>query len=101
MKNQERFLNTEKWKAYFDDWKSSGLSVRKWCLQHSIAINTFRYWIDKFSEQKLKKTDFQEILEKKSTNLIIRCQSFEIHVDENFDEETLCRCLSAVKRVSC
>ena len=83
MKNQERFLNTEKWKAYFDDWKSSGLSVRKWCLQHSIAINTFRYWIDKFSEQKLKKTDFQEILEKKdpvNTNF----KTYQVAPDTNW-----------------
>ena len=96
MKNQQS-LKTEHWKALLDDWSSSGKSMRKWCLENSIPVNTLRYWRDKFTPQKPTQKDFLEIVEEKSTAIVIRCNNFEIHLEKGFDEQVLFRCLEVMR----
>lgn len=102
MKNQQQQLSkTEHWKDLINNWASSGKSVRKWCLENSIPMNTFRYWQNKFSLQTLDEKSFVEIVEEKSIPLVIRCKNFEILVDREFDEEALLRCLQAMRSALC
>jgi hypothetical protein len=101
VKNSQQLSKQEHWKTLVDNWSSSGKSIRKWCLENSIPINTFRYWKDKFFSQKLDQKAFLEIVEEKSTNIVIRCKNFEIHIDKNFDEEMLGRCLMSMRSSLC
>lgn len=102
MKNDQRQLSkTEHWKELINNWTSSGKSIRKWCLENSIPINTFRYWQNKFSLQTLDKKSFVEIVEEKSIPLVIRCKDFEILLDREFDEQVLFRCLATMRSALC
>ena len=45
-----RDLQLEKeWKARFEEYKKSGLSVNTWCKEAGLKSTTFRYWIKRFS----------------------------------------------------
>jgi hypothetical protein len=102
MMTSTRHLSRENhWKVLFEEWKSSGKTVRNWCGERSIPLNTFRYWKDKFSPQKLDKEVFIEITEEKSLGITIRCKDFEIQIDEKFDEKTLSRCLAVMRGSLC
>lgn len=101
MKNNQQISKTEHWKVTVNNWASSGKSMRKWCLENSIPMNTFRYWKEKFSPQKLDKTAFVEIPEEQSIGIEIRYKGFEIHVGQEFNEQALVRCLTAMKRGLC
>lgn len=101
MKNNQQLSKTEHWEMLIKNWSSSSKSMRKWCLENSIPINTFRYWRDKFSSQELDKTAFVEILEEQSIGIEIRYQGFEIHISKEFNEQALVRCLSAMRRGLC
>lgn len=99
--NQEQLSKTEHWKSLVSNWTSSGKSIRKWCLENSIPINTFRYWQNKFSSQKLEAKAFLEIVEEKRASMVIRCNGFEILIDKEFDEQTLYRCLRMMRSALC
>jgi len=43
------------WKSHLKNWKSSGISLRKYCEENGINKNTFGYWI-----QRLKKMNKEE-----------------------------------------
>jgi len=55
----------KEWKARFDDYKKSGLSVNAWCRKAGLKSAKFRYWIKRFStpeENPSSKTQFAEVL---------------------------------------
>ena len=45
-----RDLQLEKeWRARFEDYKKSGLSVNAWCKEVGLKSTTFSYWIKRIS----------------------------------------------------
>lgn len=101
MKSNQDLSKNQRWEICISTWKASGKSARQWCKEHSISPSTFQYWQDKFSPKKLDPAAFVEIPAKQSTGIEIRCQEFEIHVEKEFDLETLSRCLKAVRSCLC
>ena len=39
------------WKARYQEWKESGLSKRRWCLENDIQPETFRRWSSRIENQ--------------------------------------------------
>ncbi|GGH89167.1 transposase-like protein [Pullulanibacillus pueri] len=39
------------WKARFDTWKTSGLSVAEWCEEQDIKRHQMYYWVRKFENE--------------------------------------------------
>jgi hypothetical protein len=37
------------WEERIAAWRCSGLSQRAWCVQHAVAVQTFRYWSRRLS----------------------------------------------------
>jgi hypothetical protein len=42
------------WKARFDAWKSSELSVAEWCREQGLKDHQMYYWIQKFEQESLE-----------------------------------------------
>ena len=97
----QQFSKNHYQKACVDNWKSSGKSARQWCQEHNISTSTFSGWKDKFYDQKIEKSSFVEISKELSTGITIKYKELEIHIDKDFDEQTLCCCLKIIKRISC
>jgi hypothetical protein len=38
----------EEWKQEVDNYKTSGLSIKRYCKEHGISPSTFSYWKKKF-----------------------------------------------------
>lgn len=47
------------WKAQIDHFKSSGLSIRKFCDKEGLKQHTFGYWLTRCGERRRKKTAFK------------------------------------------
>jgi transposase-like protein len=92
------------WQERISNWKSSGISIKSWCREHGIAPSTFAYWKNNKNVQglsKKKEAKFIELPEKqeKKSCLTLSLKGAEIYLEENFDTETLYRCLSVLKRL--
>lgn len=44
------------WKARFDAWRASGLSVAEWCREKDIKDYQMYYWIRKFEDHSVTET---------------------------------------------
>jgi transposase-like protein len=91
------------WKERIASWKSSGMSITSWCRKHSIAPSTFDYWKNNKNSQGIsekKAANFIELQDKQEENskLTLSIKGAEIHLDENFNEEILYRCLNVLRR---
>ena len=42
----------EFWKGHLENWKSSGISQRKYCEENGINKNTFNYWCKKIKKNR-------------------------------------------------
>jgi len=84
------------------DWKNSGLSVRQWCLNQNIPRTTFDQWRrDLQKKSPSKDVSFVELSEEKTTGITLECNNIKIHISKHFDEQLLCACFQAIRRISC
>lgn len=49
------------WKARFDSWKHSGLSVAEWCREEGIKDHQMYYWIHRFKDDSLVTEVHQDV----------------------------------------
>ena len=75
-----------KWKARFDAWKASGLSVAEWCREKGLKDHQMYYWIRKFDDDSVteKPQDIQWLavdMETESTGYMSE-ESVFIHVGQ-------------------
>ena len=83
----------------------SGISIAEWCRQNNVATHNFYYWRDKlFPKAAINRTDFKEISERKKSNthsqksgVSLQFQECVILLDQQFNVETLKRCIIALK----
>ena len=79
----KRNLNLEReWRLKYEAYKSSELSIRKWCKKNQIKASAFHYWIKKFKEseeiESLESLQFAKIeLKPTSDNNEISRMSYE------------------------
>ena len=102
-----------RWKEKILEWKSSGKSIKSWCLENNTPITTFYGWktrLEKSSNQKFlvkPKTHKQEFVELKDqqesckSSLTLEYEGFKIHLHANFDSTILKQCLDCLRDVSC
>jgi hypothetical protein len=45
------------WKARFDAWKASGLSIAEWCRAEGVKDHQMYYWIRKFEGDPVSESD--------------------------------------------
>lgn len=75
------------WKARFDSWKASGLSVAEWCRDKGLKDHQMYYWIRKFegkSDTAETRQDIQWLavdMEPESTGYVSK-ESVFIHVGQ-------------------
>jgi hypothetical protein len=53
-----KYLNMEEYKALFEEWKASGMTVRDYCANIGIRENKFHNWKRKLEESKDKSPAF-------------------------------------------
>lgn len=97
----QNLSKNKQWESRVLRWKASGKSARQWCKEHNVAQSTFQYWRDRYFPEKLDPKAFTEIPLEISTGIAIRYQGFEIQVEKGFDQQTLSRCLRAIKSCPC
>lgn len=90
-----------KWKNLIEDWEKSNSSMAKWCRERSLPYHQFLYW----KERTLPSTPvkFIELQDLKSMHagISILIQGVTLHVEKNFDENTLLRLIHTLEKNLC
>jgi hypothetical protein len=91
----------QQWKEIISRQRQSKLSIAAWCRQNGTAVHTFYYWQGKlFPKSPLSRSIFTEAVDeasKPSTEIILKYQEFNIHLNEHFNSSALKRCLEVLK----
>lgn len=90
------------WQEHLDNWKSSGISRRKYCEENGINANTFGYWIQRI--RKLGKTDSSFVClnignNSDSTFEITIKNKYTIKVNNNYSSESLQKLIRTLEAV--
>jgi hypothetical protein len=102
-------IKLDQWRAKVTQQRESRLSIASWCHQNDIAVHTFYYWRNRlFPKTTIKRSDFEEIPEQQKpdtqnqkSGVRLMYQEFCIHLELQFDTETLKLCLKALKELPC
>jgi hypothetical protein len=89
------------WKEKILQQQNSGLSVTRWCQEHQVVECQFYYWRSKLFPKKVDVSGFTELVDAKNTGITIEYNGMRIHMDPNFDADTLKKCLSVIKVIKC
>ena len=93
----------EKWLKHLENWKKSGLSANKYCLENDINKNSFRYWIDRDrgkikTKKKFVKLNIQKPLSiPESKSISLKYGSFEIKIPTAFNKPDLEKLLEVLE----
>ena len=95
--------NLAEWSRQVEECRSSGLSVRAWCLEHQIAVSTFHYRQQKVWKALQKSNQFVEVpmfSDKSQDNNIaasVQIGSICAEVHNGADEATLAALFRVLK----
>jgi hypothetical protein len=102
------------WKDKVLEWQASGKSIRAWCLENQIPVTTFYGWKARLqkslkdkslakSKAKKIKQEFIELKDPQScdSGLILEYEGVKIHLQSNFDQLILKRCLDCLRSTPC
>jgi len=99
---------TAKWLRHLENWKASGLSASKYCIENDINKNSFRYWIDRDkgkikTKKKFVKLNLQQPLSVNESNSIaLKYGSYEIKIPTAFNIPDLEKLLNVLEsRTAC
>jgi hypothetical protein len=91
----------QQWKEIISKQRQSKLSIATWCRQNGTAVHTFYYWQSRlFPKLSLSRSIFTEAvneISKPSTEIILKYQEFNIHLNEHFNPVALKKCLEVLK----
>jgi hypothetical protein len=82
------------WKKIVADYKAGGLSVKKWCENNQLKLNTFKYWLSRINKLSNSETNicFAELKipedtrkHKVSSSVTIRYENFAMDISEKTD----------------
>jgi hypothetical protein len=95
----------EFWREKLAQWQLSGKNGSQWCREQQLSYQYFSYW----KRTLLVEQDAREIasqftelvnepLETKASGIKIQCDDLFLHVDVDFDSETLRRLILLLQR---
>jgi lambda repressor-like predicted transcriptional regulator len=87
------------WEARIEEYRASGLSVRKWCEESGVSPHKLRYWLER-SRQWKEEINWSrvEICDSEicEGGLSVRIGAARIEVHEGFNHALLCEVLHVV-----
>ena len=100
----------KQWQTTIKRWKKSGLSITRWCKQEGISRPSFFYWGRKlgelpFSTRKRSSPSgpagFIELERETRSGIELSFGEIKIHLEEDFNKNTLKRLLEVAKEARC
>jgi transposase-like protein len=87
-------LLQQEWDARIAEYKTSGLSVKDWCVAHQVKPHQLRYWLrkEKASQEATTPTQWLPVeigQESSSDSLIVKVGAAKIEVAPGFNPELL------------
>ena len=93
----------QRWKEIIHKQKDSGLSIERYCRENNLAAHNFFYWKGKLfpKSHTLTRSTFMELVEEKTTGIIIEYKNIRIHLGQHFNPSTLKKCIEVLKEIKC
>ncbi|MBF0239395.1 MAG: hypothetical protein HQM12_16965 [SAR324 cluster bacterium] len=96
------------WNQHYQNWKTSGLHQKQYCLQHGLSYHSFKSW--RLKESRSEKSEILVPLQYKPSATVQSLESssrgkicivvknrFEIQLEEDFSAKTLGQLLSVLE----
>ena len=93
---------TSLWETRVREWEKSGKTAYAWCRDIGVPYQPFLSWRRRLSNRPLQPVvTFVELPQAKSggSGLEVDMAGAKIHLDKDFDDETLFRCLQVMRRL--
>lgn len=105
----ERAKNSKELRKFWEEqlahWQISRKDGKQWCKEQKLSYQYFTYWKKALLVEKDSReiaSQFTELvdepLETKNSGIKIQCEDFLLHVDVDFDSETLRRLILLLQR---
>jgi len=92
----------EFWKSHLKNWKSSGVSQRKYCEENGINTNTFGYWIQKLKQVNKRDSSFICLNLRHDNNATFEVtikNKYKIKLNNNYSSESLKKLIQTLESV--
>jgi hypothetical protein len=83
----------EQWKEKILQQQKSGLTAEQWCKENHVKTHILYYWKNIFFPKNISHNHFVELVENNKPMMSIEYKGVVIHIDKNFDQATLQKCL--------
>jgi len=90
-----------KWEEKINQQKASGKSILAWCRENQIHPRSFYYWRSKLFPKIIDRSCFTELVDDKSSDIMIEYQGAYINLDKDFNPEILKKCLIVLRGIQC
>ena len=99
--SQKNLAKRKVWEEKIKDWKASGLSAQKWCLENGENYHTFKYWRQTLKKPKLQPL-FEELKEEEPNLDIELCYGeLKILFPNGCTASLLKECLESIRKTQC
>lgn len=113
MPAENQTLKTQ-WMHRLEQWRSSGLSVKRWCRENGIPKPTFYYWRHKLNPASSKlpatppsklpatiKNKFVELIDcdLSTSGVSIEYCDMTVHLSKDFHRDSLISCLQTLRSI--
>lgn len=101
-----RIEKRQEWTNKLEQWSSSGLSARAWCLENNVPYHQFLYWTSIFKETSEKAHATYSFIELEETSnlssgITLECNGILVNITPDFDSAVLSRCLQVLRGYKC
>lgn len=96
-----RTKTRKEWKQEVDNYRTSGLSIKRYCKEHGISPSTFSYWKKKFTEPGDEKKPLVKLSTsfKPEGNMKLSYNRVSIEFPIELSSEKIALLISALKEV--
>lgn len=95
-------MNESQWADLVAECRSSGMSAKLWCEQHSIRYGSYLYWTKKLKKQKWVQVPVQGTVKSDENKCVkLNCGKWTVEVDNETSVQLLRTVLQVVNEVCC
>ena len=92
------------WADTVEQWRKSGKSAAAWCREHQLVYHQFQYWKDRLATYtETTSNPFIEITDDRTTSgeILLEVGKVLVRLHDDFDEQTLLRCMRVLRSLEC
>lgn len=91
----------EQWLELVEQWQTSTLNAKSWCLENNVSYESFIIWRKRLKDSSRTSNSFIELKDSSATTAGIEIHHHRIHIilRKDFDPVSLLRCIQVLEKL--